>query len=49
MKESLFIEKITYNCNKKIDLIEKSIARYALRSIFAGAALLFLPVLQKYL
>ncbi|MFM1515452.1 formate/nitrite transporter family protein [Helcococcus ovis] len=39
MKDSLFIEKITYNCNKKIDLIEKSIARYALRSIFAGAAL----------
>ena len=41
MKNSIFVEKIEYNCNKKLSLINESFSRYALRSIFAGAFLTF--------
>lgn len=36
---SLFQEKITTACAKKEALFDESLARYALRSIFAGAFL----------
>ena len=41
MDKSLFVQKIEYNCNKKLNLINESFSRYALRSIFAGAFLTF--------
>ncbi|MCI3917337.1 formate/nitrite transporter family protein [Streptococcus intermedius] len=39
MSESLFIAKIEYSCHKKEELFNKSKAKYAIRSMFAGAFL----------
>lgn len=39
MSESLFISKIEYACHKKEELFNRSKAKYAIRSMFAGAFL----------
>lgn len=39
MTESVFIQKITAACYKKISLLEESLGRYAIRAIFGGASL----------
>lgn len=39
MAEAIFLNKIDYACQKKQDLFDKSKARYAVRSMFAGGFL----------
>lgn len=39
MAEAVFLNKIDYACQKKEDLFDKSKARYAIRSMYAGAFL----------
>ena len=41
MSESLFISKIEYACHKKEELFNRSKAKYAIRSMFAGVFLTF--------